>query len=577
MALTASLLIGQTALSASQVAIQVAGNNIANVATPGYSRQRVGLTTHSSQYLGHNSFIGRGVRIESIKRIVDPALINRSRAASATQTAAGIDANILSSLESITNELTGYDLSTQLTSFFNAFSDLANTPTQMGTRTLAVEQGVTIAQYLRELRSELVSQRQMIENQLYQHVSTASGLLDQVAALNHAIISSEGGSDGENGNLRDQRDAVLDQLAELMDITVVDAGGGSVDVLVDSIPVVVGAQSRGLEFHVEQINGKLNARVATVNPQEETIRIRSGAIGALLNQRETALVGTIEQVDRVTANLIFEVNRIHAMGAPEGGLTSAIASVPVIAANQSLSFNNPANTTFAGMDFLPQNGSFQVTIADGNGYTQTHTIPVKLTGINNAGVTGYEDDASLESIAAALNAIPHLNATITVEGKLSITTAEGFNAAFSDDTSNLLPILGVNAYFTGENAIDIAVRQDLRDDPSKLAVGYKGANDVALAIAQLRDKPLSSMGGNSIIDSWLGTTQSIAVESAGAQTRYESLSAVRSSLEAQRQSISGVSMDEESINLITYQNQYQGAARFISIVNELTTTLLSLV
>lgn len=577
MGLTASLLIGQTALSASQVAIQVAGNNIANAATPGYSRQRVGLSSITGQSIGNNSFIGRGVQLTEIKRIVDPSLIARVRAASATQSAAAVDVNLLNAVENITNELTGFDLSSQLTSFFNTFSELANTPTQPGTKSLAVEQGVAMAQYLRELRGEMIKQRQLVDGQLTQQVNAADGLLNQVAALNAAIIAGEGGSGGENGNLRDQRDVVLDQLAELVDITVVEEPAGSVNVLIDSIPVVLGANSRGLKLHIEQANGQINARIATKTPQEETVEARSGSIGALLKQRETALLSTINEIDTVAANLIFEVNKIHATGSPEKGLTSALASLRVTGDDQALSFNDPNNTAFADLPFKPKNGSFQVTIEDGNGNAQTHTIFVKLNGITDAGDAGFDDDASLESITAALNAIPNLNATITPEGKLSMTTAQGFNVAFSDDTSNLLPVLGVNAFFTGSNAIDVAVRSDLQEDPSFLAVGFKGANDIALAIAELRDKPLGSLGGNTMLESWISTSQGIAVEAASANIRFESLSTVRNSLEAQRQAISGVSMDEESIDLITYQNQYQGAARFISIVNDLTNTLLTLV
>ncbi|MGP1347107.1 MAG: flagellar hook-associated protein FlgK [Phycisphaerales bacterium] len=577
MGLTASLLIGQTALSASQVALQVAGNNIANAATPGYSRQRVGLSAISGQRVNANSFVGRGVQLTEIKRIVDPSLIARVRAASATQAAAATDASLLAGVESITNELTGFDLSTQLNTFFNTFSELANTPTQPGTKALAVEQGVAMAQFLRELRGEMVQQRQLVDSQLTQQVAAADALLSQVAALNAAIIGSEGGSSGQNAGLRDQRDAVLDELAQLMDITVVEESAGSVNVLVDSVPVVLGSESRGLKLVIESGNGQLNASVATRVPQQETIDARSGSIGALLEQRETALIGTISSIDTLTANLIFEVNKAHALGSPGKGLASVLGTVAVGGDDPTLPLNDPDNASIAGLPFKPKNGSFEVTIVDGNGNTQSHTIFVDLDGINASGEAGYEDDSTLESIVAELNAIPNLNASITAEGKLSMTTATGYMVSFAKDSSNLMATLGVNSYFTGTDATNIGVRADLAADPSLLSVGFEGSNETALALANLRDKPLGTLGGNTMLESWNSTSQGIAVSAASANVRLESLTTVRGSLEAQRQAISGVSMDEESIDLITYQNQYQGAARFISVINELTAALLTLV
>jgi flagellar hook-associated protein 1 len=212
-------------------------------------------------------------------------------------------------------------------------------------------------------------------------------------------------------------------------------------------------------------------------------------------------------------------------------------------------------------------------------------IPVDLDGRNASGAAGHGDDTSLEDLALALDGVPGLSARVMPGGQLKIDAAPGFTYSFSDDSSGVLAVLGMNAYFTGRDASDIAVRGDLRQSPNLLSVGRMVGgppaafveNAGALAMAGAQDLALASLDGRSIKDFWLDTAQRIGIEANTARTQAESATIVRESLEAQRAAISGVSIDEESVNLLTYQRQYQGAARFISVVDELTQVLMSMV
>ena len=93
----------------------------------------------------------------------------------------------------------------------------------------------------------------------------------------------------------------------------------------------------------------------------------------------------------------------------------------------------------------------------------------------------------------------------------------------------------------------------------------------------MRETPQTDLGGQSIAERWNQTVQTIAVKTGAARTAAESATIVKQSLDAQKSAIAGVSMDEEAINLINYQRQYQASARFISVVDEMTQTLLGLV
>lgn len=578
MSLGGSLLIGQSALTASQIALQVAGNNIANASTPGFTRQVAHLSTVRGRQVNTGTFVGRGVQVAGVNRAIDEALVQRLRNARSDTAAAQTQQQALSQIESLLNELSGSDLSTQLSEFFNAFSEMANSPGSSVTRATVVEQGAALSSFVREMRSQLTRQQQQVDTQIRIATERADTLLSQVAELNLAVTDAElGGLSSEEGNLRDQRDAIISELAEMMDITVLEQDSGAVDILVGSTPVVFAGTSRGLQTIVRTVDGAPELRVATKLNQEE-INIEGGRIGGFLAQRDGPIGQTIDSLDDLASALIFEVNRAHSQGRPGIGLRDATGWLRVPAADQVLALNDPNNETLADLPFGPSNGSFRVVITDQSGNRHEDIIQVDLDGIDNTGASGFSDDMTMTDLANALDAIANLNAEITPSGQLRVYTDTGYEVSFRDDTSGVLATFGINTYFQGADATDIAVRADLRDNPDMLVVGHEhGTNENALAIANLREAGVESLSGESLTGAWLKTVDRVSVQANSANARAEALATVQQSLEAQQAAVSGVSLDEEAINLINYQQQYQGAARFISVVNELTQVLLNLV
>ncbi len=102
-------------------------------------------------------------------------------------------------------------------------------------------------------------------------------------------------------------------------------------------------------------------------------------------------------------------------------------------------------------------------------------------------------------------------------------------------------------------------------------------NATALKISALQTAQITALGGQSISKSWLDTAQALGVKADAAKNAADAAATVTQGLDAQRSAISGVSVDEESVNLLTFQRQYQGAARFISVVDQMTQTLISLI
>ncbi len=580
MSLSSSLQIGRSALTASQVAIQVTGNNFANAATPGYSRQLVGLAPARETRLGA-SLLGRGVEVSGIRRQVDSALLSRLHSGLSNEAAAATDYELMAAVESTLNELTEHDLSSEMSRFFNSWSELASSPGSAGTRSLVVQQGSTLAGFMRNLRSDLGGLRTQIDRQLEANVTQANQLFSDIATLNTNIVQAEAGSSTANG-LRDQRDSLLAELSQYMDVTAVEQPSGVIDVLVGSLPVVLAGDSRGIELVRETDGDQLNAFVQIQNP-EQRLTISTGRVGALLAQRGTLVDDTITRLDQIASQLIFQVNRVHSAGYSASPLTSVRGTTPIAPADASRALNDPANISLRDLPFAPTNGGFLVTVTNtSTGSSQTVRINVDLDGIDANGQTGYGDDTSLADIRDSLSGVPNLSASVNSDGTLSINAAAGFAFSFAEDTSGALATLGVNTYFTGTDATNIAVRQDLLNQPALLNAGRAEAgtpndNGVAITIANLQNEANAALGGGSIRSSWQDSVQSIGLRTSAAAARADSTQIVRESLEAQRSAISGVSIDEESINLLTYQRQYQGAARFISVVDELTQTLIGLI
>ncbi|MBS0192533.1 MAG: flagellar hook-associated protein FlgK [Phycisphaerales bacterium] len=578
MSLTAAMLIGRSALTASQLGIQVSGNNIANVGTPGYSRQIAYFDPVGSDTSTISGRSGRGVNVRDVRRQIDSALQNRLWNGAADESAASQQYQTLSSLESTLGELTDNDFSSRLQGFFNVWSERANLSKSSS---VVVQQAGQIADYLRSMRSQIGDLRSQVDSQLASASDRANQLLTTIAQLNVQISTSEGGQ-GIANSLRDQRDQVVSELSKLMDVTVVEQGDGTTNVMVGSTPVVLAGNSRGVQLQTTQANGQITVSINTKD-NGEFVDVQSGTVGALLADRKANIDQTAQALDNIASQLIFEVNKLHSTGTNKDGLTAASGTLSFATADRTRALNDPANNATSKLPFSATSGGFSVVVKqNANGATQTVRINVDLDGVTNAGTPGVSDDSTAESIRAAIGAIPGLSATFDSQGKLQISAQSGFSFSFGDDTSGVLAQLGVNSFFTGTSASDIAVRQEILNDPSLLQVGrmVNGSfveNGTALALSKLQDQTLGQLNGRTIGSTWADTVQGIGTATAAAKTAAAAASTIRESLDAQRSSISGVSIDEESLNLLNYQRQYQAGARLIDISNQLLTSLMQIV
>jgi flagellar hook-associated protein 1 FlgK len=565
MSLIGALNIGKSALAVQQAAIQTTGNNIANAGNVDYTRQTSKISPNADQQIRPGQFVGGGVNLTDVQRQIDEALTTRLRGASSDAQAADVTQQWLSRIEAVFNELSDQDISTRLSTFFNSWSSLANKPQDIGLRQVVLQNGTAVANELKNVRGQIGDLQLDINSRVTALAADADNLAKQVADLNGQIVIAEGGTGGVANGLRDQRDAVLKQLSELIDVKTVEKDG-VVNVFVGSEPLVQNTTNLGVGVRQQELNGTVVSAL-TFKSNNGDMRATAGQLGALAAM-QTQIDGVGNNIDTLANNLIFELNKVHAAGQGLQGLSSVTGTNPVDDA--TLALNDPK----ANLKFTPVNGSFVVHVKNKTtGLTTSTLVKVDLDGLNS-------DDTTLTSLAADIDGIANVSANVS-GGKLLINSdSSDVEFSFSQDSSGVLGALGINSFFTGTDASDIAVNQTIVTDPNLLAAaknGEKGDNQTALAIAGLESQPLVGLASQSLKDNYQSIVNNVAATSATARNTAEATRVVKETLEAQREALSGVSLDEEAVNLMKQQRAFQGAARLITAVNELMDQVMNLV
>jgi len=565
MSLLGSLQIANNALFASQVGLQVTGNNIANANTPGYIRQRPVFTPAGTQLIG-NLPLGLGVQVEGIVQQSDRFLSDRLRGAISDLAGSQAQEDAYVQLEAVVGELTDTDLSTSMSNFFNSINDILNQPEDIAVRNLAVRQGATLADNIRRLDSRVTDVRGNVNNQIVSAAADINRLVAQVAKLNVNIVQTEGGTTTASDavGLRDQREVALAELSKIVKVRVAEQPNGSVSVFAGGDFLVIEGEHRQVEVDYTSDRG-LSAASINLSATDAPIAASGGKLAGLYSARDEVLGGFIDRLDELAATLTFEFNKIYSNGQGLTGLNEVQSEFAVDNVAQALDQ--------AGLPFTPVNGSFQVKVFNTRtGLTETTDVFVRLNGLNS--------DTTLESLASSLNSITGLVASISPDRQLTITTDSPIlEFGFGSDTSHLLASLGINTFFSGSNSRDIGINSVVRSDASKFAASEGGGGEdtkIALQLAAFGDRPLESRNGETLSKQYESLVADVTQASAVTKAVSEGFSVYQQTLEGQYLGLTGVSIDEEAINMISYQRTYQASARLVATISELLNVLMNL-
>lgn len=571
MGIYSALSIGNTALNASQKALEIVGNNIANATTPNYSRQEVILVPGPA--VGTTLKVGTGVRVGNILRRFDAAVESRLRQAIADNQSQAIQEQTLARVEGLYAETTDFDLSTSLSDFFNSFNDLANNPQDQGVRTVVIERTRALVTQITRMRQGMDGLRAELNSTVQVTVDDINRLSGEIAGLNQQVILAEQGKIDSAPSMRDERDAKLRELAALVNIRVVEQSSGAVNVIIGNQILVDGRYSRELACTtVEDRN--IGVSEVRFEDNNELVALTGGALQGYTTSRDNWIGQQIDSLDTLTRSLIFEVNRLHVEG------TGTTLPHSVRSDRYVLDTTATLNSAAAGLPNTPVNGSFLLHVTNStSGLTETLTVNVDLDGV------GADD--SLQDVVDKINTLagleaPPLNvqASIDTTGHLVIAgTSAEIQVSFSDDSSMLLASVGMNSLFTGYDSVTIGLSEAVSDDPRLLAAGLSSAsgdNANALRLANLVDVEVADLGGSTIQDYHTQAATRLAVNTAGASSASTSAETFMSAMSDERESISGVNLDEEAINLVRYQKMYTAAAKFMSIMVDLMDKLMEI-
>ncbi len=565
MSLFGSIRLASNALRADQIALQVVGQNIANANTPGYIREEVVLSPAATQTIGTLS-LGLGVQVDSIVQKLDKYLEGRLQGAISDRASTAAQEDTYLQLEQIVGETTDTDISTAMTDLFNSISDILNQPEDVSVRNLAVLNAKTLTERINWVADSVNQLRSDINDRVVSIADEINTLVEKIRSLNVKIAEIEGGTASKSVavGLRDQRVSALEELAGLVDIRVAEQDSGSVTVYVGGEFLVADGMSRSVEA---VLSGDRGMEVASVRLRDSNypLSVTSGELYGQLVSRDEVLGGFLDQLDDFAATLAFEFNKVYSSGQGLHGYDTATSTSYVTDAGK------PLNQ--AGLAFTPVNGAFQILVYDAeHGTTQTTSIAVHLLG--------DDTDTTLQDVADAIRRIDSLDASVTSDGRLAITSKSADHQfAFAGDTSGLLAAIGINTLFTGSTALSLGVNEAVASDPAKFAasrggIGADTAN--AVALAAFAGQPIASRHNESITTVYDRLVAEMTQRSTAAQTAAESARTFEETLNGQKLAISGVSVDEEAVNLLMFQKAFQAMARYISVLNDIFDTLVNL-
>ena len=461
--LLVALNAGKTSLSTNQKVIEISGNNIANVNTPGYSRQKAILTPYPS--LNFNGFmIGQGVKVGDIVREHDAFLSTQIQDKSAGYGEADAKTFPLAELERVFGISEG-GISTEIDSFFDSWQELTANPGGQTERDIVIQRGELLADSFHTAVAELDGVKRNIDESLLSRIDGINDGLQRVADLNIRISTIE--SSGQSANtFRDERDLLLADLSSSIGIQSLEDKEGNVMVqLPGGQPLVQKGNALTLEGEVIADELQLQVNTGTTLTPIDTTTV-GGAFKGLLEVRDQLIPDLESQLDKLAYSLATEVNDLHSTGRD---------------------LND--NTGVLFFDALP------VTVPPANpwdGAANALNVAISSPDQLAAGQTSAPGDNTLALQIAELGSAKIVDGTDTLTGAYSRISAQ----------------VGLEA---GQNELATAANEDTMTQ-----------------LKNLRDGKV------------------------------------------------GVSLEEEMINLIQYQKGFEASAKFLSTVDEMMDTILTI-
>lgn len=572
----------QTAKSGLSVAMQnlnITGHNISNANTEGYSRQRLNTSAidpSNGTYLisqVNTSRVGKGVEVTSVQQIRSLYLDDQYRDLNSDYNYSEFRTQALTYLEGLFEGETGDEsgLTTAIEDFYSALNSLTEDASSKSYRTSVQQTALALTESFNIVYEEMTDLWEDQNDSIRANADGINSLAAQISELNKAIAQYE--RTGETANdLRDERNLRLDELSGLVNITygTNENNGSMIDVQIGGLNLVAGTEVNEIQVdsasgHIAEIDA-LTAQIASVN---------AGIAQAVANGEPTA-------------DLIAELS---------GYLDDLREFIDISATADS---NGITEVTFCGVSLISGSGAVSIKDAADTDltawvelYRNNLTLDGGELGIGAGTVTGGELYAHMEMVEGSDSDVAGIPYYMSQTNTLARTIAENVNAIHS--TGYTYPD-GSSPSVTGINFFGVPTDSGGAEDYSLITAGnfslsdkvFENACNIAASSEKVDLSGDSTQTGNSTIISALVTDLNdsryyemldsivghLSTTGSTSTSLLDTKESLLSSIETQRKSVSGVSTDEETTNLIMYQQAYTACGRVITAIDEMMDILM---
>jgi flagellar hook-associated protein 1 FlgK len=451
--------IASTALMTQQKAIDITGNNIANVNTEGYSRQRLNME-QNSPVRDQNGTMSTGVRAnQKIQRYYDQFINIQLNGENENLGRWEAQKSALEKIEVLFDEVSGYGLGTAMSDYWNSWQDLINNPSGHVERTSLLSAGQYMASTFNQLSNNITKVQEDIGTNITNIVTDINQLADQIAELNRKVSQVE--VSGHNANdYRDQRDLLVLNLSKLIDLDSFEDGDGNITVMVGGGKPLV-ERTFTWDLSTAKVGGvdQVYWNNSSGGSEDITTRIASGELKGWIEARDVVINDYQANLNDLAATMIAEINALHS--------------------------------------------------------------------------AGYGLDGSQ------------------------------------------------NNFFVGTGAADMAVNPDIVANVDLIAAAsdpaaLPGNNETAMAIFNLQNTLIMAGGGSTFDNFYISLVGDVGNDVRRADLNFDHQTTMMNHLSNYREEVSGVSLDEEMVNLIKFQHAYTAAAKLITTADEMMETILGM-
>ncbi|MBT9545081.1 MAG: flagellar hook-associated protein FlgK [Candidatus Sericytochromatia bacterium] len=547
--------IARSALFTQQQNLDLTGHNIANAGVEGYSRQRLHLQAAPDIYgLGaiYPGSVGQGVQADRLQRLRDEFLDKEYRLKTQEQSYYQTRLNYSERMETSLGELGESGLGLTIEKFFNSFQEASLRPDDRALRQTVVAAGNDLSYGLRSFFEDVYRLQEDADRDLTQSVDRANQISMQLAQLNEQISLRV--NLGETpGDLMDQRDRLLDEIGSLLKIQIQTFENGTVQVQSDGKALVSQNVWHAIELRREPdlLRGQ--------NPVGFPATLNSGDL--VINGVD--ILGSDPPLNiAAAANAGLLVNQIN-LRTGQTGVTAALDPSGRLILTGTGNGSNLINLEVTGTGLT-------LTGLAGGDYTLTNSTSLQVGDSIYMNQPGGKIESLLDTktriLPDTLNRVHQLAASLI--RRVNTIHSQAFDL---NGQSN-------RPFFTGTNPSNLAVSGTIQADPALLALAADasfppGDGSQARAIYQLRFQ--ATIGGESLEDYYRTLVTTMGNTIGQARERSETLDLVKASVDNQRQSVSGVNLDEELANMLQFQRSFSAAARVMTTMDEMLNQIVN--